>query len=209
MSGVREGAGRRMFGHPTNQRAPDASAGASGSAPATGRNNIYPSKGELTAQQVTALTKRAREDVAPLRTLDLGEHAFAEIEKTAERLAIERACGRLTMQQRQAWSKMVWADLRAHQRSDRGTRDLIDAVNARLWSELPAGGYERLQHSDAAYHPLVARHLVAWHERRTGQDASRERGKGYMAARHATIPQLVGATGTPSGRPSEGIADAS
>ena len=80
MSGVRDGAGRRMFGHPSNQRPEPAE-----SAPAS--TGLYPSHGDLTSKEISALLKQAREDIAPLHVIGLSAHEFSELEKLAERLA--------------------------------------------------------------------------------------------------------------------------
>lgn len=172
---------------------------------------MYQDRSGLDAKTISAAQDKARQAVLPLKAL-FEHHEYIEVEKLAERLAIEQLKGRLTPERRSAWSAQVFADIRAtHARSDKAARQLLDDVNARLWAELPSdGAYHALQSTAVGHHPQFVRAAINWHHKRTGEDVSRANGRGYLKARDATIPPLVGATGTPSaGKPSAGIADAS
>jgi hypothetical protein len=156
-------------------------------------SGLYPDRSGLSATDIEALTVRAKKAIAPLRAIGLEPLELAEIERTAVHLALERELGRLTDEQRSAWAKLLWADVRAHQRSDRAARELIAATNSRLWQELPSeSDYHALGATDAANHPMVARHLIAWHERRTGQDAARAGGSTYVTRARSGVPPVLG-----------------
>jgi hypothetical protein len=153
---------------------------------APGRNGtyrgsgLYPTRG-LDAKAIDAAQAKARHAVLPLKALF--EHAeYSEVERLATRLAVEQLQGRLTPERRKAWDEQVLADVRAtHARSDKAGRELLTAVNTRLWHELPSeASYHALKSAAVGHHPQFARAAIAWHYRRTGEDASREAGRGYV-----------------------------
>ncbi len=154
-------------------------------------SGMYPARG-LDAKTIDAAQATARQAVLPLKAL-LEHHEYLEVEKLAERLAVEQLQGRLTPERRKAWGEQVFADIRAtHARSDKAARELLDAVNTRLWHELPSeASYHALQGSAVGHHPQFARAVIAWHHKRTGEDVSRAKGRGYLKARDASVPRVV------------------
>jgi hypothetical protein len=126
--------------------------------------------------ELEKLEKHARSSWLPLVDgFGLDEKQTAEIMSLALHCQIEMHRGRIDEAKVKALDELIYADLRAHGLNNKQIGAKLEALNARLFREKPAAHAALDRGYPLGHYPQVIRPLLAWHNRHTADELSRER----------------------------------
>ena len=157
------------------------------------------SKAGLSDAELEQIEEHARKSWLPLIDgFGLTEKEVSGIMSLALHCQIEMHRGRMDEAKVKALDQLVHADLRAHGLNNKQIGRKLEELNQRLFDEKPAAHAALDRGYPLGHYPQVMRPLLAWHNRRTADEISREHSiKAKMTApAGGTTPKPSGSVAT-------------
>jgi len=155
------------------------------------RSRLSKVSAEIPEAELLRIEEHARKTWLPIAAgLHLDEKEIAEVMGLVIYILIEQHAGRITQAKVDTWCQHVYNDMYAAGLTPKQAGAKLDALKERLHIERPDVEMALDQAYPVGYHTRVQRMLMRWHDKRTADDAFKERSKaGRMApAGGSTLP---------------------